>query len=239
MQDLGTLGGTLGFLNWLNNRGEAVGQSNLAGDQTYHPFLWDGRSLQDLGTLGGDFGSANWITDSGAAAGWATTPGNAAFHAVLWRDGATRDLGVPPGDAFSFGSSTNAPGQVVGIAGSCGTGGCDLHGFLWQDGAIADLNTLVAPSDLHVIEGSYINDLGEIAANAELNGVQRAALLVPAQLAAREGITSNAPAPSAAGPAAAPRASAAPCANVDARRTRMAPWRAWLAHRYQLPCLAG
>jgi probable HAF family extracellular repeat protein len=48
MVDAGTLGGTLGFPNWLNNKGQLVGQSNLAGDQTYHPFLWQkGKQMQD------------------------------------------------------------------------------------------------------------------------------------------------------------------------------------------------
>jgi probable HAF family extracellular repeat protein len=41
MIDLGTLGGTQGFATALNNRGQVVGQSNLAGNQTAHPFLWD------------------------------------------------------------------------------------------------------------------------------------------------------------------------------------------------------
>ena len=37
MIDLGTLGGTLGYPTALNNRGQVVGQSNLAGDLTSTP----------------------------------------------------------------------------------------------------------------------------------------------------------------------------------------------------------
>jgi len=48
MIDLGGLGGTLGFPNDLNNRGQVVGQSYLAGDQIADPFLWDGEKLIDL-----------------------------------------------------------------------------------------------------------------------------------------------------------------------------------------------
>ena len=44
MLNLGTLGGNYGVPNDLNNRGQVVGQSNLAGDLTYHPFYWDGES---------------------------------------------------------------------------------------------------------------------------------------------------------------------------------------------------
>jgi probable HAF family extracellular repeat protein len=72
MIDLGTLGGTLGVANWLNNRGQVVGQSNLAGDLTAHPFLWDRGSLKDLGTLGGTFGVATSVSDAGVIVGGAT-----------------------------------------------------------------------------------------------------------------------------------------------------------------------
>jgi probable HAF family extracellular repeat protein len=224
MRDLGDLGGTLTFVNWFNNRGEVVGQSNLAGDQAYHPYLWDGQSMRDLGTLGGNFGAANAVDDAGAVVGWTTTSGNSTAHAVLWRNGAIRDLGVPPGDAFSFGDSSNARGQVVGAAGACGNDGCVVHASLWQDGAMADLNTLVAPSDLQATEAAYINDRGEIVAFG--------ALLIPARLAAEEGITSNAPAPGTAARAASPRTSAAPCATLPL-------WRALLIHRQHRPCFGG
>ena len=44
MQDLGSLGGTVAqAVNGLNERGEVVGATTLAGDMTHHPFLWDGK----------------------------------------------------------------------------------------------------------------------------------------------------------------------------------------------------
>jgi probable HAF family extracellular repeat protein len=54
MKDLGTLGGTLGWISCecgaFNNRGQLVGLSNLAGDQIAHSFLRDGKKLIDLFT---------------------------------------------------------------------------------------------------------------------------------------------------------------------------------------------
>ena len=54
MKDLGTLGGTVAqAVNGMNERGEVVGSTTMAGDLTHHPFLWDGKQLIDLGTFGG------------------------------------------------------------------------------------------------------------------------------------------------------------------------------------------
>jgi len=52
MTSLGTLGGSVGFAQCANNRGQVIGQSNLAGDLTFHPFLWEDGVLKDLGTFG-------------------------------------------------------------------------------------------------------------------------------------------------------------------------------------------
>jgi probable HAF family extracellular repeat protein len=242
MRDLGSLGGTFGLPNGMNNRGEVVGQSDLAGDQALHPFLWDGHALRDLGTLGGDFASAVWINEHGAVTGWATTSGNRAAHAFLWRNGEMTDLGAAPGDTCSFPESINERDQVVGHSGLCGTPESAYRGTLWEHGAAYSLDALVAPSALSVLDGLYISDRGEIVGYGVLpNGDQHVILLVPASLAALEGVMSNAPAPGTVAPAVTPHASAAPCASVLPWKWKAPPatWRARLAHRYQLPCLGG
>jgi len=113
MLDLGTLGGTFGIANWLNNRGQVVGQSNLVGDLTWHPFLWERGELKDLGTLGGDDGLAMWLNDAGEVVGEADLPGSAVQHAFLWRNGVMTDLGSLGTDSAAF--SINSKGQVVAL----------------------------------------------------------------------------------------------------------------------------
>jgi len=179
MVDMGTLGGTLGYPNWLNDKGQVVGQSNLAGDQKYHPFLWkNGGTMQDLGTLGGDSGTATWINEAGEIVGGAWTTGNRALHAVLWKNGRARDLGVLPGYKHSLAYSINSKGQIVGCVTNISTGCSETnaHGFLWQNGTMYDLNKLASHgSGTAATLPLNINDHGEIAAegilhNDELQG---------------------------------------------------------------------
>lgn len=87
MLDLGSLGGTYGYPNWLNNQGQVVGQSNLKGDNEAHPFLSDGKLMKDLGTLGGKYGAAYSVNDAGQIVGFANLRGDHVGHAFLWKDG--------------------------------------------------------------------------------------------------------------------------------------------------------
>ncbi len=93
MMDLGTLGGTVGSPSALNIRGQVVGTSNLAGDLTYHPFLWERGVLKDLGTLGGNNGMAWWLNNAGEVVGRADLPGSQTHDAFLWKNGVMTDLG--------------------------------------------------------------------------------------------------------------------------------------------------
>jgi probable HAF family extracellular repeat protein len=181
MVDMGTLGGTLGYPNWLNDKGQAVGQSNLAGDKKYHPFLWEkGKQMQDLGTLGGNSGTATWINNAGEIVGGAWTTGNQAFHAVLWKNGTAHDLGVLTGYKHSLAYSINSKGQIVGCVTNNLNNGCK-HGFLWENGTMYNLNKLVSRgSGLTLSMPLNINDRGEIATWGNYHNVfTHAVLLVP------------------------------------------------------------
>jgi probable HAF family extracellular repeat protein len=179
MTDLGSLGGTLGFPNWLNNRGQVVGSSNVAGDLSFHPFLWDGGKMSDLGTVGGNFGNATLINDAGNVVGWATPTGDQVIHAFRWSHGLMTDLGTLASDLCSIANAINSKGQIVGLSSDCGA--VD-HAFLWQNGGpIVDLSLLVLPgSDVTLFDAVTINDRGEIGGLGTLpDGDSHAVLLIP------------------------------------------------------------
>ncbi len=134
--DLGTLGGT-GHGNGimavnLNNKGQVVGNSDLAGDTNFHGFLWaENTGMQDLGTLPGDVNSlAIGINDAGDLVGVSL---DAKFNprAFFWRNGVMTDLNtLAPVNSPLFlitGCSINSQGQIIGIAVDS-TGA--FHGYL-------------------------------------------------------------------------------------------------------------
>jgi probable HAF family extracellular repeat protein len=191
MTDLGTLGGTFagsGSCSFsaiscnslllegallINNRGQIMGTSSLAGDQTYHPFLWEDGRMKDLGTLGGDIGVAVWLTDTGDVVGYADLPSSPAdcvgldcvHHGFLWRHGVMTDLGTLGADPCNHAFMSNAKGQVVGTS-EAFCNGPGIHPFLWEKGGpMVDLNTLIpADSGAPLYEASNINERGEIVA---------------------------------------------------------------------------
>jgi len=181
MENIGTLGGVCGFATGLNNRGQVIGVSDVAGDISYHPFRWDKKGgLKGLITLGGNNGEAFGINDTGDAVGWANTAGDATIHAVLWRNGKTTptDLGIIAGYGDSIAYAINSQGQIVGCS------GCFQNGpaFLWEDGDMVDLNALVPPhAGIQLTAGdAYINDREEIVTSGVLsNGDTHAFLLTP------------------------------------------------------------
>ena len=181
MRDLGTIGGSaVQIINTMNSSGQFVGAMNVAGDQSFHPFLWDGRSLRDLGTLGGDWASANWVDEPGDVVGWAWNSGNQESHAFLWRKDALIDLGTVGGDPNSEAFVINSRRQVVGATQDDNFN--YVHAFLWERGSMADLNALLVPLDGNVQLNAAVglNERGEIVAQGTLpNGDQHAYVLVP------------------------------------------------------------
>jgi probable HAF family extracellular repeat protein len=181
MTDLGTLGGTLGSANWINDAGQVVGQSDLAGDENAHPFLWQNGHMTDLGTPSGDFGSANYINHRGDAAGaYFASDGN--FHGILWRGRRMTDL-PPVGDApWAFANALNDQDQVVGNEGAFNFNDgsfTEILASLWTRDHGYDLNTLVSPNPLQMTSADYIDDRGDIVGHGFMpDGSQRMFLLM-------------------------------------------------------------
>ncbi|HEY1213849.1 MAG TPA: hypothetical protein VGE93_09495 [Bryobacteraceae bacterium] len=123
----------------INNRGRAVGVSNLPGDKTYHAVLWeDSTRVLDLQTLPGDFASAALgVNDAGEVVGVSLdtelNPG-----AFLWREGRMFDLNQLAPDAplhLLVAHSINSRGEIVGFGVDLSTG--DVHAF-WATPCDAD-----------------------------------------------------------------------------------------------------
>jgi probable HAF family extracellular repeat protein len=188
MIDIGTLGGTCGLALGLNNRGQVIGDSDLAGDLSFHGFRWDKkRGLQDLATLGGIYSGTYGINDAGDAVGFADLAGDVTNDAVIWPNGTTTpiDLGLTAGFTMSVAVGINSKGQILGCLTSDPSSICypyNSDSFLWENGDMVDVNTLVPPHPGVRLSGSegYINDEGEIVLLGLFdNGDSHAFLLTP------------------------------------------------------------
>ena len=184
MVDLGGFGGTCTMALGLNNGGQVIGQSNVAGDGYARAFLWQNGSLRDLGgSLGGNGTSAIVINERGDVAGTASLPGEITIHATLWRYGRKMtDLGTVGTDPCSIAHGLNEKGQVVGDSTPSDCVQFDTsRPFLWENGSMADLNALIpANSPLSLVWAYSINERGEIAVNGfDVNGFEQGALLIP------------------------------------------------------------
>ncbi|MGE5214310.1 MAG: hypothetical protein ACM3NN_11540 [Nitrospirota bacterium] len=178
MIDLGTLGGTIGVGNSVNNRGQVIGFSDLVGDNNNHAFIWQRGVLRDLGTLGGDNSTANWINDRGEIVGTADLA-DGTHHAVVWSNGRMTDLGTIGSDPCSNGFHINSKGQAIGNTTDCH--GTMLHSFLWDHGSLIDLSAQVLPGSGFVsVEPVVISDTGWITGIGLLeNGDVHAVILQP------------------------------------------------------------
>ena len=182
MIDLGTLGGTCGQAEALNNRGQVVGYSDLAGDNAgVHAFLWDKiGGMQDLGTLGGATGAGLSINDAGDVVGGDSLADGSA-RSFLWRHGVMTDLGTVAGShSGSEALGINSRRQIVGNL--LDNVGNEIGGFLWEDGGpMVDLSTLIPLNpDLQLDHAFYINDRGEIAVRGVFsNGDIHSFVLIP------------------------------------------------------------
>lgn len=101
------------------------------------------------------------------------------WHACLWIDEVVLDIGTLEEDDDSVAQAINSRGFVVGYSGLIGLNS-DKRGFIWDPtNGMRDLNTLINNRDYQIIQATDINDNGQIAAYAKINGVIHAILLNP------------------------------------------------------------
>jgi probable HAF family extracellular repeat protein len=176
-QELPTIGGDPdGFVNAINDNGQAVGQTGNC-TSVLHAVLWNKGTPSDLGTLKGLLLAPLGINNKGQIVGFASSPDGTDYRAFLWRDGVATDLGTLAPDVFGLAIGINDKGQIVGD--SCDEF-FDCRAFLWQDGTMTELNTLVHnPSAPFLEDANSINSRGQIAGKTTVQGT----LLADAYLA--------------------------------------------------------
>jgi probable HAF family extracellular repeat protein len=151
--DLGSLGGVTGNAAYdINNRGQVVGASELAGDTTQHAFLWQDGVMTDLGTLPGFPGSLTQaINNQGQAVGYADDF-NGTVVALLWHDGVMTDLNtlVPGGGSTLFlleALGINDRGQIAVQAYDANSGDCCAFLLTPAHGEATSDTVTVAPGE--------------------------------------------------------------------------------------------
>ena len=120
--DMGNLGGTRGNAPGdINNWGQVVGRSNLAGDETFHAFLWDKHSgMKDLGTLPDDpLQHGRWHQRLWRGGRRFLRP-RLQLQGLLWQNGVMTDLDtlIPPNSALYLVEATGTINNAGEIAGS-------------------------------------------------------------------------------------------------------------------------
>jgi probable HAF family extracellular repeat protein/YVTN family beta-propeller protein len=155
--ELGTLGGSISYAWGINAAGVIAGNSNLAGDQQSHAFIYTQGVMTDLGTLGGSFSTAMAINDRGWVTGHSSVAGNTGTHAFLYRDGVMVDLGALGGN--SFGRGINSAGDVVGTS-FLAPASSVTRAFLYHNGTMVNLGSLGGNSS-----AVGIDDAGRVYGN--------------------------------------------------------------------------
>ncbi len=153
-----------GFAFWINNKGQAVGQTNNCSLSIIHAVSWENDTASQLP----DFGTgaiAEGINDQGQIVGIVGSPDGTTEYGALWQNGALTGLGILPGDFGGIASGINNQGQVVGS--NFDSKFNWSHAFIWQDGVMTDLNTLIpAGSNLFAVMANKINERGQISGMA-------------------------------------------------------------------------
>jgi probable HAF family extracellular repeat protein len=198
---LGTLGGTVGEANGINNGGWVTGISNLSGDQNSHAFLWREGVMSDLGTLGGLDSFVGWPpNERGEIVGNAETADSDPLgedfcgygtgllcRGFLWQDGVMTPLPTLGGNNGEA-TQINNRGQAVGWAeNSTQDPNClppqvlDFEAVIWgpEKGRIRELAPFPGDS---IAAATAINDDGQVVGGSGICSSPSPAVAVHAVL---------------------------------------------------------
>ena len=154
----------------VNDRNEIVGEQ---GDRA---FLMREGARDSLGVLPGDVrSSARAVNAISQAAGFSVAA-DGVRRAFFW-DATMRELPHAAGQVSSEALAINIEGNVVGRSGNADLS--DTRAVLWRDGVAIDLNSRVTAPGWRLVTAAGINDVGQIAGTALVDGRKRAFLLTP------------------------------------------------------------
>jgi probable HAF family extracellular repeat protein len=149
---------------WINDHGQAVGDSGNCSGSILHAVSWqngNATALPDFKTGAAAYG----INNQGQIVGTVGSADNTTQYGSLWQNGVLTSLGLLPGDFGGLASGINSKGQIVGS--NFDSNFNWSHGFIWQNGVMTDLNTLIpASANLFITMANKINERGQISGMA-------------------------------------------------------------------------
>lgn len=196
-------GDTDGEAFWINDLGEAAGQTYSCDQSVSHAVSWsrDGTAtaLADYGTGAVAFGN----NDRGQVIGVVGSPDNMTEYAAIWQNGKLTSYPPTSGDFGSTASGDNNRGQVVGSTFLVAADGSLnwSRAVVWVNGVMTDLNTLVpSGSNLYITMANKINERGQISAMAIVRsgpdtGNVHAVLLTPVNERIGRSVAEDTPVP--------------------------------------------
>lgn len=147
--DLGTLGGSSSAPTGLNEQGDVVGNSLIAGDAAYHGFFFDGSRLQDLG----ESVQPAAVNDRDEVAGQFFVDG--VSRGFVYRAGTFNDVGSLAGPAgSSFLTAINAAGHAAGHS-----------------------QTAAGPQTCVVYDGSALVDIGSLGTGCRSRAINESGVV--------------------------------------------------------------
>jgi len=170
-------GASLAYAYDISNANHIVG---VAGGPTpVKPVLWHNGSMYQLPIPAWSrTGSASAVNDAGIAVGnYEINQATGTFAAVAWVNGQRQELGNLGGSyAYAIASDINNTGQIVGTSNSA----AGNTGFIWINGQMFDLRSRLLPGlNVQIVSAHAVNDRGQIAAAAMIEGRLTAVVLTP------------------------------------------------------------